>query len=46
MHSQKLMKNTVKILAWDRLWKNIVVNGEMNIGKRRDEVLGPEVDYT
>ena len=39
VHNQKLMNNVTVELAW-------LSNGDMMIGKRIGEVLGPEVDYT
>ena len=41
------MENIVRKLAQDSLRsKNIVVDGDMMIGKKIAEVLGSEVDYT
>ena len=43
---QKLMEDTVKKLAWERLQKNIVMDDDTMIDKRTGEVLDPEVDST
>ena len=40
------MENIVRKLARESLRKNIVVYGDMVIGKKIAEVLGSEVDYT
>ena len=40
------MENIVRKLARESLRKNIVVDGDMVIGKKIAEVLGSEVDYT
>ena len=45
VYNQKLMKNEIRILAYDSLQKIIVVDDDMVIRKRTDEVLGLEVDY-
>ena len=46
MYNQKLMKDTVKRLAWGSLCKNLVVNDDMMIDKRAGAVLSLEVDCT
>ena len=43
---QKLMEDTMRKLAWERLQKNIVMDGDTMIEKRRVEVLNPEVGST
>ena len=45
-YDQKLMDGIVRKLAWDRLQKNIAIDGVMMIGIRTGKVLGPEVNYT
>ena len=45
-YDQKLMEDTVRKLAWERLQRNIVMNGDKMIDKRTGEVLDPEVDST
>ena len=44
VHDKKLMDDTLRKLAWDRLQKNIVMDGDMMNDKRTGEVLDPEVD--
>ena len=44
VYDQNLMQDTIRKLAWDGLQKNIVMDGDMMIDKRRGEVLDPEVD--
>ena len=39
------MYDMISKLAWEGLQKNIVMDGDTMIDKRKDEVLGPEVDY-
>ena len=46
MYDQKLMEDTMRKLAWERLKKNIVMDGDTTINKRTSEVLDPEVDST
>ena len=41
---QKLMEDTMRKLAWERLQKNIVMDGDMMIDKRTGDMLDPEVD--
>ena len=41
---QKLMEDTMRKLAWKRLQKNIVMDGDMMIDKRTGDMLDPEVD--
>ena len=38
------MDDTVRKLAWERLIKNIVMDGGTMIDKETGKVLGPEVD--
>ena len=40
------MYNTVRKLAWEKLQKKFVMNGNTMIENRTGEVLGPEVDST
>ena len=40
------MDDTLRKLAWDRLQKNIVMDGDMMNDKRTGEVLDPEVNLT
>ena len=40
------MEDTMRKLAWEGLQKNIVMDGDMMINKRKDQVLNPEVDST
>ena len=44
MYDQKLMKDTMRKLAWEGDQKNIVMDGDTMIDKRTGEVLNPEVD--
>ena len=46
MYDQTLMDGTVRKLAWDRLQKNIVMDGDTMIDVRTGEMLDPEVDST
>ena len=46
IYDQKLMEDTMRKLAWERLKKNIVMDGDTMIDKRTGEVLNPEVDFT
>ena len=39
------MENTKRKLAWDILQENIVIDEDMKIDKRTNEVLCVEVDY-
>ena len=41
---QKLMDDTIRKLTWERLQKNVVMDGDMMIDKRTGEVLDHEVD--
>ena len=43
IYDQRLMDDTVRKLAWERLQKNIVMDGDTMIDGRASEVLGPEV---
>ena len=40
---QKLMDDMIRKLAWDRLQKNIIIDGDTMIDKRTGEVLGPKL---
>ena len=40
------MEDTMRKLAWERLQKSIVMDGDMMIEKRRVEVLNHEVGST
>ena len=40
------MEGTMRKLAWERLQKNIVMDGDAMIAKRTGEVLDLEVDST
>ena len=46
IYDQKLMEDTMRKLSWERLKKNIVMDGDTMIDKRTGEVLNPEVDFT
>ena len=46
VYDQRLIYDTIRKLAWERLQKNIVVDGGTMIDKRRGMLLGPEVDST
>ena len=46
VYDQKLMDDTLRKLAWKGLQKNIVMDDDTMIDKRRGEVLCPEVDFT
>ena len=46
MYDQKLMDDTMRKLAWERLQINILIDGDTMIDKRTGEVLNPEVDST
>ena len=46
VYDQRLMDDTIRKLAWERLQKNIVMDGDTMIDKRTGGVLGPEVDST
>ena len=46
MYDQRLMDDTIRKLAWGGLQKNIVMDGDTMIDKRKGEMLGPEVDST
>ena len=46
VYDQKLMKDTMRKLAWEGLQKNIVMDGDTMIDKRTGEVVNPEVDST
>ena len=46
VYDQKLMEDTMRKLAWERLQRNIVMDGDTMIGKRTSEVLNTKVDST
>ena len=43
-YNQKLKDAAVKKLVWDKLHKNIVMDGDMMTDMRKHKVLSPEVD--
>ena len=43
---QKLMEDTMRKLAWERLQRSIAMDGDTMIERRRVEVLNPEVGST
>ena len=44
VYDQKLMEDTMRKFACERLRKNMMMNGDTMIDKRTDEMLNPEVD--
>ena len=46
IYDQKLMKDTIRKLAWEGLQKSIMMDGDTMIDKRTEDVLNPEVDST
>ena len=46
VYDQKFMDDTARKLAWERLQKNMVMDGDTMIDRRTGELLGPEVDFT
>ena len=46
VYDQKFMDDTARKLAWERLQKNMLMNGDTMIDRRTGELLGPEVDFT
>ena len=46
VYDQKLMDDTMRKLAWERLQRSIVMDGDTMIDKRTGEVLDPEADST
>ena len=46
VYDQKLMEDTMRKFAWERLQKIIVMDGDTMIDKRTGEVFNPEVDST
>ena len=46
IYDQKLMKDTIRKLAWEGLQKSIVMDGDTMIDKRTEDVLNPEVHST
>lgn len=45
VHSENLIENTLRKLAWDSLRKNTIIDGGIMIDKRTVEVLNHEFDY-
>ena len=46
VYDQKFMDDTARKLAWERLQKNMLMDGDTMIDRRTGELLGPEVDFT
>ena len=46
IYDQKLMDDTVGKLAWERLQKNILMDGDTKIDKKTSEVLDAKVNST
>ena len=46
VYDQKLMDGTVRTLAWERLQKNIVMDGDTMVDKEAGGALGPQIDST
>ena len=46
IYYQKLMEDTMRKLAWERLQRSIAMDGDTMIERRRVEVLNPEVGST
>ena len=46
VYDQKLVEVAMRKLAWERIQKNIMIDGDTMIDKRTVEVLDPEVDST
>ena len=46
VYDQNLMEDMMRKLAWEELQKNIVMDGDTMIDKRRAEVLDPGIDST
>ena len=46
VYDQKLMEDTMRKLAWERLQKSIVMDGDRMIEKRKVHVLNHEVGST
>ena len=44
VYDQRLMDDTMSKLAWERLQKHVVMDGDSMIDKRTGMVLDPEVD--
>ena len=44
VYYQKVMENFIKKLAWEEFQRNIVMDGDMMINKRKGEVLDLEVN--
>ena len=44
VYDQRLMDPAIRILAWDELQQDIVIDGNMMIDKRIGEVLRPQID--
>ena len=45
-HVIKSLRMLMSGSCWDKLHKNIVMDGDMMIDMKAHEVLGPEVDYS
>ena len=46
VYDQKLMEDKMRKFAWERLQKNIVMDGDTMIDKTAGEVFNPKVDST
>ena len=46
VYDQKLIDDTMRKLAQDRLQKKIVMDGQTMINRKTSEMLYPEVDFT
>ena len=46
VHDQKLMEDTIRKFAWERLQRNIVMDGDTMIDMRTGVVLVSDVDST
>ena len=46
VYNQKLMDDTIRKPAWERLQKNVVFDDETMIDKRTGEMFDPAVDST
>ena len=46
VYDQSLIDDKLRKLAWDRLQKNIVMDGDTMIDGRTSELLDPDVDST
>ena len=45
-YDQKLMEDAMRKVAWEELQKDIAIDGDTMIDKRKGEVLDPKVDST